>query len=236
MRVGIIQSCYIPWRGYFDFIDEVDLFVFYDDVQYSKGSWRNRNQIKTSTGLKWVTVPIKIKMGLTIDQVLIGHTEKPWQKTHRRKLKESLEKALFFKDAIQIWEEGISHGDITISQLNIRLIKLICAYLHIDTPIEMSSDYAGIGSKTERLIQLLKKVGATVYLSGPSAKGYLDENLFQEHGICLEYKTYDYPDYPQLWGDFVGTVTVLDLIANCGPGSREFLRSLTPNIVSVSVQ
>jgi hypothetical protein len=134
---------------------------------------------------------------------------------------------------MEIWEEGIAAGDRTISQLNIRLTKLICAYLQITTPLVMSRDYAVTGAKTERLIQLLKQVGATVYLSGPTAQGYLDENLFRESGINLEYKTYDYPPYPQLWGEFVGTVTVLDLIANTGPEARRFLKSTTPNRVAV---
>jgi len=232
-RVGIIQSCYIPWRGYFDFIDSVDLFVIYDDVQYSKGSWRNRNQLKTKTGLKWITVPVKFELGLLIDQVLIGSTRPPWQDIHRRLLKEWLGEAPFFKDAIEIWEQGTAAGDHFISQLNVRLTMLICAYLQITTPLVMSSDYAVTGAKTERLINLLKKAGATVYLSGPTAKGYLDENLFPENGICLEYKTYDYSPYPQLWGEFVGTVTVLDLIANTGPEAKCFLKSQTPNRVAV---
>lgn len=232
-RVGIIQSSYIPWRGYFDFINSVNLFVIYDDVQYSTGSWRNRNQIKTKTMLKWLTIPVKTKLGLAIDQVSIAHHNKPWQDTHYRILKESLEAAPFFLDAIQIWQEGIAAKDINLSQLNIRLIQLICSYLQITTPIVMSRDYAVRGTKTERLINLLQKLNATVYLSGPSAKEYLDENLFRAAGISLEYKTYHYDSYPQLWGEFVGTVSVLDLIANTGKEARHFLKSKTPNLVVV---
>jgi hypothetical protein len=232
-RVGIIQSSYIPWRGYFDFINSVDLFIIYDDVQYSTGSWRNRNQLKIQTGLKWLTVPVKIKLGLQIDQVQIGHSTKPWQDTHRRLLKDSLGCAPDFKAALEILEEGISHRDSTISELNVRLIKLICSYLQITTPIVMSRDFDVSGTKTDRLIKLLKKVGATVYLSGPSARGYLDENLFRENGIRLEYKTYDYESYPQLWGEFIGTVSVLDLIANTGRAAGELLRSKTPNTIAV---
>lgn len=232
-RVGIIQSNYIPWRGYFDFIDSVDLFVIYDDVQYSTGSWRNRNQFKTQTGLKWLTVPVKTQLGLPIDQVMIGRTNKPWQDTHRRQLKEWLGSAPFFRDAIEIWEEGIAASDLTLSQLNIRLIKVICAYLQITTPIAMSRDYSVTGAKTERLINLLKKVGATVYLSGSIAQRYLDENMFRENDISLEYKTYDYAPYPQLWGEFVGTVSVLDLIANTGQEARQFLKSQTSNAIAI---
>ncbi len=234
MRVGIIQSSYIPWRGYFDFIDSVDLFIVFDDVAYgSKGNWRNRNKVKTPKGLKWLTVPVKSKREMPIDQVLICNSEKSWQDRHRGLLRYSLEPAPYFKDAMEIWEEGVSAGDSTITQLNLRLIKLICVYLDIKTPIVMSRDYRVEGSKTERLINLLKKVGATVYLSGPTAKAYLDENLFEIHGIGLEYKTYDYKPYPQLWGEFVDTVTVLDMIANCGPTAKDYLKSQTPNEVAV---
>jgi len=238
MKLGVIQSNYIPWRGYFDFIDSVDLFVIYDDIQYSKGSWRNRNLLKTNAGLKWITVPVKFKIGLLIEEVLISNSTPTWQDTHRALLKKYLEPAPFFKDAMEIWEEGISvtlqkAKDPYISQLNICLIKLICKYLKINTPIVMSSEYPVVGSKTIRLINLLKELGATSYLSGPTAKDYMDEDLFRENGVRLEYKTYDYPSYPQLWGDFIGNVTVLDLIANTGPDARSFLKSQTPNIVEI---
>ncbi len=234
-RVGIIQSNYIPWRGYFDFIDSVDLFLILDDVEYPVGrSWRNRNQLKTESGLKWLTVPVKSGSGgMPIDQVMIGISDKSWKDAHRRLLIQFLGPAPFFKDAMEIWDEGIAHGDTTISRLNIRLIKLICAYLEITTPIVMSRDYAVTGKKTKRLINLLKKVGATVYLSGPAAKGYLDENLFRQNGIRLEYKTYDYRPYSQLWGEFVGSVSVLDLIANTGHKARQYLNSQTPNVIAL---
>lgn len=232
-RVGIIQSSYIPWRGYFDFIDSVDLFVIYDDIQYSTGSWRNRNRIKSKEGLKWLTVPVKTKLGLAIDRVPIDYTNKVWQNTHRHLLKEFLGTAPFFTDAMQIFQEGIDAGELTISQLNIRLIKLICSYLNITTPIVMSRDYAVSGKKTERLINLLKMVEATVYLSGPTAQEYLNEDLFRKNNIRLEYKTYDYDPYPQLWGEFAGAVSVLDLIANTGQEAKYFLKSKTSNIIRV---
>jgi len=233
MRVGIIQSNYIPWRGYFDFIDSVDLFIFHDDLQYTKGDWRNRNKIKTPQGLRWLTVPVHYrKTSQLICETEIDYSKK-WSSSHINRFKANYHQSPFFKDALELLEEGLACADPTISQLNIRLIKLICGYLQIHTPLVMSSDYAVTGAKTERLINLLKKVEATVYLSGPTAKGYLDENLFRENGIRLEYKTYDYPPYPQLWGEFVGTVTVLDLIANTGPEARGFLKSTTPNEVAV---
>lgn len=232
MRVGIIQSCYIPWRGFFDFIDNVELFILYDDVKYSHGSWRNRNQVKNDSGLRWLTVPVMAgATDLPIDQVFIGKAVKPWDQLHHRLLKESLGITPYFKEAMTLWEHSINANDKYLSNLNERLIRNICSYLHISTTIVRSRDFACQGEKTVRLIDLLKKVGATSYLSGPAAKDYLDEDAFRQAGIGLSYKTYDYDPYPQQWGDFEGAVTVLDLIANCGPDSINHLKSKTPDEV-----
>ncbi|KGF71695.1 hypothetical protein DO97_16080 [Neosynechococcus sphagnicola sy1] len=232
-RVGVIQSSYIPWRGYFDLIDSVDVFVIYDDVQYSKGSWRNRNQVKLPSGLRWLTVPVRYKSGLAIDQVPIDASRKAWQESHRGLLREALGTTPFFSEAITLWEAGVAAADTTISQLNVRLIQVICRYLNINTPLIRSRDLNLSGHRCDRLMQLLNHVGATTYLSGPSARDYLDESLFRQAQIRLEYKTYDYPPYPQPWGDFVGTVSVLDLIANTGPEARYYLKSQTSDTIAV---
>ncbi len=237
MRVGVIQSCYIPWRGYFDFIASVDTFVIYDDVQYSSGSWRNRNQIKTKSGLQWLSVPVHYHLGDPIDAVRIGErTSLHWQEKHRRLLKDALCLAPHFHDAMDLWQLAVSQNHAMLSGLNQCLIKAICRYLGISTRIVQSRDYALAGTKTARLIGLLKQLGATTYLSGPAARSYLDESLFPENGIALEYKSYDYPAYPQQWGDFAGTVSVLDLIANTGPTAKDYLRSRTPDVRAKSTK
>lgn len=234
MRVGIIQSAYIPWRGYFDFIDNVDLFVIYDDVLYSKGSWRNRNQIKTNNGLKWLTVPVQAgSHHLLIDEVRIGESHISWQLEHQRLLKEFLGDSPYYTDAISLWQQTIDLSEESLSRLNQHFIQLTCTYLGIKTKIIRSSEYSLSGAKTERLIDLLNQLDASCYVSGPAAQDYLDENMFRKHKIRLEYKSYNYEPYPQLWGEFQGTVSVLDLIANCGPNAANFLNSLTPNIVAV---
>jgi hypothetical protein len=236
VKVGIIQSNYIPWRGYFDFIDSVDLFIIFDDIQYPMGrSWRNRNQLKTSSGLHWLTVPVQPKSyQLDIDQVLISSPNQSWQTKHRGLIESALKSADFFHDVACLWESAISVNDIKLSELNVRLIKSICSYLGITTPIVMSRDYSATENKTQRIIQLLKKVNATSYLSGQIAMDYLDENLFRENGIGLEYKTYDYLPYTQLWGEFVGNVSILDLIANTGKEAKNFLKSQSPNILAIA--
>jgi hypothetical protein len=225
----------MPWRGYFDFIGSVDLFVVLDDVQYPVGrSWRNRNQVKTKDGLRWMTVPVEsTSEKLSIDQVRIAKTNKPWQTTHRNLLREALQKAQFGEEALHLWEDAVSAGDGKISELNVRLLTSICRYFGIMTPLVSARQYQAAGTKTERLLNIIEAAGATAYLSGPSAQGYLDESMFRKRNIRLEYKTYDYVPYPQLWGPFEGRVSVIDLIANCGGKGREMLRSHTPNEVAV---
>ena len=235
MRVGIIQSCYIPWRGFFDFIDSVELFILFDDVQYPYGrSWRSRNQVKTATGRRWLTVPVASgSSGMPIDQVIIGKTDKPWDQLHRRLLTESLAEAPYFKEALDLWEDAVTANEVYLSKLNERLIRGVCRYLQITTPIVQARDYGVQGEKTARLINLLTTVGATSYLSGPAAKAYLDEDAFRQAGIGLSYKSYSYDPYPQQWEGFEGAVTILDLIANCGPEASNYIRSSSPNTLVV---
>lgn len=130
-------------------------------------------------------------------------------------------------------EEYLTKPYETINLLNVSLIRRLCDYLDLTTPLIHSSNFDLQGHKTDRLIDLLKKLNATSYLSGPSADAYLDKEVFRRNDIQLEYKSYDFAPYPQLWGDFVGEVTVLDLIANCGPDARQLIRSRTPDRVIV---
>ena len=234
MRIGIIQSNYIPWRGYFDFIDEVDLFIFHDDLQYTKGDWRNRNRIRTSRGLLWLSVPVHHRDS----RQLIRDTEidysSNWRKDHENQLRANYGHAPYLGDALEILAHAFTHRDRTISELNQRLIEAIATYLGIATPLRDFASYAITGQKTDRIIALCERAGASIYLSGPSAKSYLDEVALRRAGIALEYKSYDYAPYPQQGAGFEGAVTVLDLIANCGPQAADFLSSRTRNEVAIS--
>lgn len=233
MRVAAIQSSFIPWRGYFDFIANVDLFVFLDDVQYTVRDWRNRNKIKTQRGVEWLTVPVAHDHRSQLVTETRICQDVPWEKKHRGAWSANYRAAQYFDVVMELLGNLEKTQDSTISELNIRLTRKICNYLEIKTPMILSSDLSLRGSKTERLIDLLKKLNATAYLSGPSADAYLDKDLFRQNGIRLEYKSYDYAPYPQLWGDFVGEVTVLDLIANCGPQAKDYIRSRTPDRVVI---
>ena len=230
MKVGVVQSNYVPWRGYFDFIRSVDLFVIYDDVAYSKGTYRNRNQLKYADGLRWLTVPVNGRLSMTVDEVSID-PRTGWVGRHERLLVESLGDAPHFSDALSLWKSGVDAGDRHLSTMNRRLIAATCGYLGIATRVVDSREFQPAGGGTDRVIDLLRRVGAQSYLSGPAAKAYLDETQFLEHGIRLAYKSYDYAPYPQLHGPFIGSVSVLDLIANCGPQSSAFLASRTADEV-----
>lgn len=230
MKVGIIQSNYIPWRGYFDFIDDVDLFIFYDDVQYTRRDWRNRNTIKTANGLTWLTVPVALNSGskTLIQEAKIDYSQK-WVKKHTRSLHHAYAKARFFKTYSDEFFHILNNKFETLSELNVTLIKWVIEKLKINTKTKMSREFHPQGKKTDKLIDILSKASATTYLSGPGAKKYLEIEKFKKAGICLEYKSYEYQEFPQLYGRFEPHVSVVDLLFNCGENSKRFLKSLKPN-------
>lgn len=228
MKVGMIQSNYIPWRGYFDFIDDVNLFIFYDDVQYTHRDWRNRNKIKTQNGLMWLTVPVTHGKETLIQQAEINYQGR-WVEKHIRTLTLAYKKAPFFKPFADDFFDLLRKRFFTISELNVTICKWIMKQLGIKTQIKMSSEFNVQGNKFDRPLEILKQIGATAYLSGPAAKGYTAVEKFKEAGIELEYKSYEYGEYPQLHGKFEPHVSVLDLLFNCGTNSRAYLKSLKEN-------
>ena len=233
MRVGVIQSNYLPWRGYFDFIDAVDLFVIHDDLQYTKGDWRNRNRIKTPHGTRWITVPVHHeRTSQLICETAIDHS-RDWRREHRQMIEANLAAAPFLVDVVGLLQPVWDARHATISQLNVAMLSAVCGYLGIRTPMRMSSEFALRAARTERLIELLTKVGATTYVSGPSARAYLDERKFRDVGIRLEYKAYDYTPYRQCWGPFEGAVSIVDTIANCGSDARRLMKSAAATGVMV---
>ena len=227
MKVAIIQSNYIPWKGYFDMIAAVDEFILYDDMQFTRRDWRNRNKIKTKDGLKWLTVPVlaKGKFHQKISETKINGCD--WAKTHWMSLLHNYKKAPHF-EKIEKWlcllykeAESISN----LSELNHRFIVEICKYLGIETKISVSTDYDLIEGKTERLANLCLQVNASEYLSGPSAKGYIEEHVFHENSIKLTWFDYsDYPIYLQPHGEFEHGVSIIDMLFNCGSNSPHHMK------------
>ncbi len=229
-KIAIVQSNYIPWKGYFDMIAAVDEFILYDDMQYTRRDWRNRNQIKTPKGQQWLTVPVKVKGKYyqTIRETEIDCTN--WAQKHWATLALNYRRAPHFKEISSIFEPlYLDCPHIYLSELNRSFIETVCACLGITTKISNSWDYDLVEGKTERLVDLCTKAGGTEYISGPAAKDYIEEKCFEEKGIKLTWFEYDgYPEYPQLWGDFIHGVTILDLLFNCGPDAPRYMKYVRP--------
>ena len=223
-KVAVIQSNYIPWKGYFDIIHDVDLFIFYDDVQYTKNDWRNRNKVKTAQGAQWLTIPVGSRNGRLICEVEI--TDPYWAKKHWETVKQSYSKTPYFRQYQNFFEYFyLENTWRNLSELNQTLIKKISReFLGIQTDFGDSRAYQPQGEKLDRLIDLLKKTGAESYISGPSASSYIDVKRFQEAGIELIYKDYSgYPEYPQLFPPFEHALSILDLLFNCGPTAPDYI-------------
>jgi WbqC-like protein family len=229
-RVAINQSNYIPWKGYFDMIAAVDEFILYDDMQYTRRDWRNRNKIKSPHGVTWLSVPVRSK-GLDLQRIRDTEIdyESDWSRLHWRTLVGSYGRAAYFKSVAERIEPiYLEQRFRFLSELNRALIEAVCEYLGIQTRITNSWDYHLIEGKTVRLADLCVQAGATEYVSGPAAMDYIDEVEFNSRGISLRWFDYNnYPEYPQLWGNFTHAVTILDLLFNCGRDSSQYMRYAT---------
>lgn len=225
-KVAILQSNYIPWKGYFDIINACDEFIFYDDVQYSKNDWRNRNLIKTQHGIKWLTIPVSIKsLRQLIKDTRIS--DRNWNIRHWKTLMHSYSKSKKIGEWKDCFEElYLGTQEQYLSEINYRFISEINKFLGTKTKISWSSDYDLIEGKTERLLHLCKQANATCYLSGPAAKGYLDTQMFDNAGIEVEWVDYTgYPEYEQVFPPFEHKVSILDLIFNTGCSAPQFMKS-----------
>ena len=230
-RVGINQSSYIPWRGYFDFINSCDLFLIFDDVQYTNRDWRNRNRIKTPNGSQWLTVPVahsRTDGTLVMNANIVYNTD--WIADHEKWITISLGKTLHFDEFFPEFRNILRQNFETISQLNVALIEWVCRTLEIRTPLQQSHLYAAEGKRGGRILDLLIKTEATEYLSGPSARAYLEPEQFRKLGIDLYFKSYDYLEYPQTHLPYDPAVTILDLLCTVGQkAARPLILSETPD-------
>lgn len=226
-KIAILQSNYIPWKGYFDIMGSVDEFIIYDEMQYTKNDWRNRNKIKTTNGLIWLTIPVKIeKLNQKINETKIADNK--WYIKHKNSLQTNYGKATKFKECkdfiFNIYEQA-SRLDY-ISEINYTFLNEINKFLKISTKISFSTDYNIGDGKTERLINICKQSNSNIYLSGPSAKNYIDEALFTKNNINLEWFDYiGYKEYEQLYPPFEHGVSILDLIFNTGEDAYKYLKN-----------
>lgn len=228
-KVAIVQSNYIPWKGYFDLINSVDEFILFDDMQYTRRDWRNRNIIKTPAGPKWLTIPVAVKGNFFQKIRDTTISDERWARKHWESIVHNYSRAKHFGLYRELFEQlYLGCEERSLSRINHLFLSAICEILGIGTTITWSEDYISVDGKTERLVSLCKQAGGAVYLSGPAARDYLDESLFDREHIAVEYMEYSaYPEYTQLSPPFDHRVSVIDLIFNEGPEATKYMKSFS---------
>lgn len=226
--VAIVQSCYIPWKGYFDLVAGADEFIFYDDRQFTRRDWRNRNRIKTPHGVQWLTIPVNVKgkYHQRIDETTISDPD--WAERHWKTLVHSYSAAPRFREYAPAVEElyGRVAEESHLSQVNRGFIEGVCQLLGVRTAFSWSTDYDVDGDRSGRLAALCLASRANRYLSGPRARSYLDEQVFWSQGIDVTYADYDgYPEYEQLHPPFEHGVTIFDLLFHVGSDATSYMKS-----------
>jgi hypothetical protein len=224
----ITQSNYIPWKGYFDSIRQVDVFIVYDDMQYTKRDWRNRNLIKTPQGLKWLTIPVEVK-GKYFQKIKDTKVaEKNWNLSHWEIIKQNYKTARSFNQVSELIESIYRNCNFDfLTDVNVHFINAICEHFNIKTEIRFSSEFQLADDKTERLVNICADLQVTDYYSGPSAQAYMEVDKFNEKNVEVHYWNYnDYPEYQQVYGDFEHGVSIIDLLMNEGLDSIQFLNRL----------
>jgi WbqC-like protein family len=224
VRVAIHQPHYLPYLGYFDKLDAADLFVVLDTVQYAKHDWQNRNRIRTKNGWQWLTVPVIDRFPERIDRVEInGRTD--WSRKHGQALRLHYGGCPSWDGAGQALTELLLRPWERLCDLCVATLDLLCQRLGIRTPRLLASSLQAREEPTDRLIDLVRAVGGTVYLAGSQGPAYMDLARFAQAGISVEVQAYRHPDYPQRYAPFLPDLSVVDLLLNCGPESLEILRT-----------
>lgn len=228
-KILITQSNYIPWKGYFDAINFTDEFVIYDDMQYTKRDWRNRNKIKTPNGLQWLTIPVEVKGKYfqKIKETMISSNK--WNKEHWNAIKINYASAPYFKQYKEFFEElYLNCTEQYLSDINFRFLSAICKLLDIHTNFKWSSEFKLEGDKSEKLLSICLQSVASDYYSGPAAKDYLDEDIFQSKNVRIHWFNYeDYKEYNQLYPPFEHGVSIVDLIFNTGSDIKKYMKSFS---------
>jgi len=223
VTVAVLQPSYLPWLGYFDQLAQADHFVFYDDVQYDKHGWRNRNRIKSQNGPVWLTVPV---LHAGIENLLIKDARikasDPWVRKHEGNIFQNYRTAPYFKEVSELVFPILRNHNSSLCDLDIQLISSIAGYLGINTPIYRSSALGIEGGQSDRLLKICQHFGARRYISGDAAKDYLDTALFTHGGVEVHWHSYEHPTYTQAHGPFQSHLSILDLLMNEGKTSASF--------------
>ena len=226
MRIAIMQPTYLPWMGYFAMIDQVDIFIIFESVQFSKRSWQQRNQINTANGPVWLTVPVlsKGKRGQLINEVEIDTTSN-FHKSHISSIVNHYRKSPYFLEYSGELFSILEKGHLNLSELTAELITLLCRVLGITTTIKYSSKMENKGTKADLLAMLCQQLDVTEYVSALGSREYLEESgIFNKLGIPIKYNEYDHPEYLQTFGEFVPYMSIIDLLFNEGPDSLSVIR------------
>lgn len=229
MKIGILQPGYLPWLGFFEQMYKSDIFVIYDDVQYDKNGWRNRNKIKTAKGAQWLTVPVSVhfQSHQLVKDVKVDNSI-DWKKKHLFSIKQSYSKSIFFDKYIDIFENAYARHWDYIIDIDMHFIKQLADMLGIkDKNVVLSSSFNIKGSRMERLVGICKKYKADTFYEGSAGREYIEEGIFSKNGIKVEYQDYKHPEYTQLYGEFIPYLSIVDLLFNHG---SESLSILTENI------
>jgi hypothetical protein len=222
--VGILQPGYLPWLGFFEQVHRCDIFVLYDDVQFEKGSWRNRNRIKTPNGPQWLTVPVLLKgQGLPLIKDVAINSSESWQKKHIRAITQNYSKSPFLGRYGEDLFEMLDRPWRFLIDLDLELVNWLTEQLGISTQMVLASALGVHGSNVQRLINIIQSLGGDHFYEGSAGQSYIDVGVFEEAGISVSFQEYNHPRYPQLYGDFISHLSVIDLLFNCGPDSLDIL-------------
>jgi hypothetical protein len=245
MKVVVLQPMYLPWMGYFGMVHQADKFIFYDDVQFRRDSWHNRNKIRvpdSDGGSKWLKVPVEKDFGQKINEVKIDNSRK-WKEEHLRSIREAYgpksvpygnKEAPYFDKYNERLENIYDRDWDKLPNLTVSLIKEIADILGVDSEFHLASDIESKGSGTEKLIRVLNEVGADEYISGPGAKDYLDIEQFKQNNIGLYWHEFDHPEYNQVYSDFKSHMSVIDLIFNEGTKAKDIITEAERNSLEKS--
>jgi hypothetical protein len=232
VKAVILQPSYVPWRGFFHQIQKADVFVFYDDVQYDKRGWRNRNRVKTAEGTRWITIPV-LSRGSRTEKTLIRDMQicwdRPWNRSHWALIQHAYGKAPYFERYAPLLESFYSRRPELLADFTIELTIALAGQLGLENKRFLrSSSLEAEGTKDDRLISLMRAIGARHYISGPSARAYIDEQKLCAAGLTLEYMVYDYPEYEQLHSGYDPELSIIDLLFMKGPESPQYIWPGTP--------
>lgn len=227
--VGILQPGYLPWLGFFEQMQRADIFVYYDDVQFEKGSWRNRNRIKTPQGPQWLTVPVLTKGGdfPLIKEVRINPAQ-PWANKQIKAITQNYGKAPFFADYAPELFAILEKPWELLLDLDLALLTWLRERLGIATPVRLASELGIAGRNVERLIAIIRHLEGRIFYEGRAGMDYIDPALFAVAGITVCFQEYTHPVYPQLYGEFIPYLSVIDLLFNCGPESPAIISGTNP--------